>query len=74
MSTPPRFLLDDGVLERLAVVDSSYAECSLDGRLALFVDYRRGVPQSVQVIRMAALRDATDTVYLKVHISRTDSA
>lgn len=49
---PPRFLYDVGFMAVLASVDSSYQECALDGRLALFVDYRRGIPQSVQLVRM----------------------
>lgn len=68
MSTPPRFLLDTGLLEHLATVDSSYGECALDGRLALFVDYRRGVPLSVQLVRMPA------AIGFKLHVSVTGSA
>jgi len=68
MSTPPRFLLDDGVLQRLATIDSSYGECALDGRLAVFVDYRRGVPMSIQLVKMPT------AISLKVHMSVTDSA
>lgn len=49
---PPRFLYDTGFMRALVAIDSSYAECSVDGRLAVYVDYRRGIPQSVQVIRM----------------------
>lgn len=67
MSTP-RFLLDAGFIEHLVSVDSSYGECAKDGRLALFVDYRRGVPLSVQLVRMPG------AVQFKLHVSGSDSA
>jgi hypothetical protein len=68
VSTPPRFLLDAGFVQHLATVDSSYGECALDGRLALFVDYRRGVPLSVQLVRMPV------AVGFKLHVSVVESA
>lgn len=64
----PRFLLDAGFIEHLASVDSSYGECARDGRLALFVDYRRGVPLSVQLVRMPG------AISFKLHVSVPDSA
>ena len=64
----PRFLLDDGLVAHLASVDSSYGECNRDGRLALYIDYRRGVPLSVQLVRMPG------AVSFKLHVSGSDSA
>ena len=66
--SPPRFLLDTGFVEHLASVDTSYGECAKDGRLALFVDYRRGVPMSVQLVRMPG------AVSFKLHVSVVESA
>lgn len=68
MSTTPRFLLDSGFLSQLASVDSSYGECERDGRIALFIDYRRGVPLSVQLVRMPG------AVSFKLHVTASDSA
>ena len=64
----PRFLLDSGFLEHLATVDSSYGECNRDGRLAVYIDYRRGVPLSVQLVRMPG------AVSFKLHHGGSDSA
>lgn len=66
----PRFLLDSGFIANLETVDSSYAQMATDGRLALFVDYRRGQPMSVQLVRMPA------AVSFKIHVglSESDSA
>ena len=64
----PRFLLDTGFVEHLATVDSSYGECAKDGRLAVFIDYRRGVPLSVQLVRMPG------AISFKLHMSVLDSA
>ena len=61
--TLPRYLLDEGVVANLANVDTSYQQAGLDGRLAVFVDYRRGQPMSVQLVRMPA------PVSLKVHLT-----
>lgn len=58
----PRFLLDAGFMSHLASVDSSYGQCEVDGRLAVFVDYRRGIPRSVQLVRMPI------AISFKVHV------
>ena len=68
MSTSPRFLLDIGFLQHLTTVDSSYGECALDGRLAIYVDYRRGVPQSVQMVKIPS------GVSFKIHVERVESS
>jgi hypothetical protein len=65
---PARFLYDQGFMAALMNIDSSYAECVRDGRLAIYIDYRRGVPQSIQLIRMPA------PVSFKIHLSVEDSA
>lgn len=65
---PPRFLCDSGFLQHLASVDSSFGEQARDGRLAVYVDYRRGVPLSVQIVRMPA------AISVKLHVAATDSA
>ena len=62
MNHPPRFLYDTSFMAQLTSVDSSYAECARDGRLVLFVDYRRGVPMSVQMYRLPASES------FKIHI------
>lgn len=67
MSDVPRFLLDDGVLQMMVNADSSFGQEMRDGRLMMYVDYRRGVPQQVQLVRVAT------TVSFKVHLS-TESA
>jgi hypothetical protein len=64
----PRFFLDDGVMQHLASVDSSYGEVQKDGRLAVYIDYRRGVPLSVQLVRMPG------AVSFKLHVAGSDSA
>ena len=51
-TTLPRYMLDQGFLTTLATVDSSFGEQMVDGRLLLLVDYRRGCPQSAQLIRI----------------------
>ena len=66
--TAPRFLLDAGFVQQLASVDSSYGQCARDGRLVVFVDYRRGVPLSAQIIRQPG------AVSFKLHVTVTDSA
>ena len=68
MSEAPRFLLDNGIMRQLAAVDSSYGQCATDGRLAVFVDYRRGQPLSVQVVRMGG------AMSFKIHLTEADSA
>ena len=68
MSDVPRFLLDQGFLASLASVDSSYSERGVNGRLALFIDYRDGRPISVQLFRMPA---ATS---FKVHLAMETTA
>lgn len=64
----PRFLLDSGFVDHLASVDSSYGQNCKDGRLAVFIDYRRGVPLSVQLVRMPG------AVSFKLHVTASDSA
>ena len=59
----PRFLLDRGVLAQLLCVDSSYGETVRDGRIVVHIDYRRGQPRSVEIIRVHG------AVSLKVHVS-----
>jgi len=66
MNHPPRFLYDTSFMAQLTSVDSSYAECARDGRLVLFVDYRRGVPMSVQLYRLPA------AVSFKIHMNGTN--
>lgn len=68
MNEIPRFLLDAGFVEELVSVDSSYGQCARDGRLLVYIDYRRGVPLSAQLVRMPA------PTSFKIHIERTDSA
>lgn len=75
----PRFLLDSGVLDYLVCIDSSYGQRAIDGRLALFVNYHRGIPRSVDVVQLLVAKNlivhavTSGAISFKVHVGSETS-
>lgn len=60
--TLPRYLLDSGIVQQLVNVDTSFGADLRDGKVLVQINYRRGEPLGVQVIRVE------HTMSLKVHV------